>query len=88
MLNKSSSAQWKKKKKKPDKVVFQTEMSEAKNQNHHWLKLHSVLIFFSLPHCSLRLFRFHYNNISIFSKKKNNSNNKKQHKQNENKVFR
>lgn len=35
MLKKSSSEQWKKKrnKKKNDKVVFQTEMSEAKNQN-------------------------------------------------------
>ena len=35
MLKKSSFEQWKKKrkKKKTDKVVFQTEMSEAKNQN-------------------------------------------------------
>lgn len=33
MLKKSSSEQWKKKKKNIDKVVFQTEMSEAKNQN-------------------------------------------------------
>lgn len=32
MLKKSSSEQWKKKK-NIDKVVFQTEMSEAKNQN-------------------------------------------------------
>ena len=31
MLKKSSSEQWKKK--NIDKVVFQTEMSEAKNQN-------------------------------------------------------
>lgn len=31
MLKKSSSEQWKKK--NTDKVVFQTEMSEAKNQN-------------------------------------------------------
>ena len=35
MLKKSSFEQWKKKEKKKntDKVVFQTEMSEAKNQN-------------------------------------------------------
>lgn len=34
MLKKSSFELWKKKRKKnTDKVVFQTEMSEAKNQN-------------------------------------------------------
>ena len=34
MLKKSSFEQWKKKRNKnTDKVVFQTEMSEAKNQN-------------------------------------------------------